>query len=29
MKTKYLIEKIELRHQPDQITPQKLQLFQE
>ena len=29
MKTKYPIEIIDLRHQPDHITPKKIQLFQE
>ena len=29
MKTKYPIETIDLRHQPDQITPKNIQLFQE
>ena len=29
MKTKYPIEIIDLRHQPDHITPRKIQLFQE
>ena len=29
MKTKYPIEKIDLRHQSDHITPKKIQLFQE
>ena len=29
MKTKYPIEINDLRHQPDQITPKKFQLFQE
>ena len=29
MKTKYSIEIIDLRHQPDHITPKKIQLFQE
>ena len=29
MKTKYPIELIELRHQPDHITPKEIQLFQE
>ena len=29
MKTKYAIEIIDLRHQPDYITPKKIQLFQE
>ena len=29
MKTKYPFEIIDLRHQPDQITPKKIQLFQE
>ena len=29
MKTKYPIEIIDLRHQPDHITPKKSQLFQE
>ena len=29
MKTEYPIEIIELRHQPDHITPKKIQLFQE
>ena len=29
MKTKYPIEIIDLRHQPDHITPYKIQLFQE
>ena len=29
MKTKYSIEIIDLRHQPDRITPMKIQLFQE
>ena len=29
MKTKYHIEKIDLRHQPDHITPKQIQLFQE
>ena len=29
MKTKYPIEIIVLRHQPDHITPKKIQLFQE
>ena len=29
MKTKYPIEKIDLRHQPDHITPKKIQLFHE
>ena len=28
MKTKYPIEIVGLRHQPDHITPKKLQLFQ-
>ena len=28
-KTKYPIEKIDLRHQPDHITPKKIQLFKE
>ena len=28
MKTKYPIEIIDLRHQPDHITPKKIQLFQ-
>ena len=27
MKTEYPIEKIDLRHQPDHITPKKFQLF--
>ena len=29
MKTKYPLEIIDLRHQPDQITPKEIQLFQE
>ena len=29
MKTKYLLEIIDLRHQSDHITPKKIQLFQE
>ena len=29
MKTKYPIEIIDLRHQPDHITPKKIQLFLE
>ena len=29
MKTKYPIEKIDLRHQLDHITPKKTQVFQE
>ena len=29
LKTKYLIEIIDLRHQPDHISPKKIQLFQE
>ena len=29
MKTKYPIEIIDLRHQPDHITPKTIQLFQE
>ena len=29
MKTKYPIEIIDLRHQPDHITPKKVQLFHE
>ena len=29
MKTKYPIEIIDLRHQPDHITPKKIQLFHE
>ena len=29
MKTKYPIQIIDLRHQPDHITPKKIQLFQE
>ena len=29
MKTKYPIEIIDLRHQPDQITPKKIQIFHE
>ena len=29
MKTKYPIEILELRHQPDHITPRKIQLYQE
>ena len=29
MKTKYSIETIDLRHQSDHITPQKIQLFHE
>ena len=29
MKTKYSIEIIDLRHQPDHMTPKKIQLFQE
>ena len=29
MKTKYPIERIDLRHQPDHISPEKIQLFQE
>ena len=29
MKTKYPIEIIDLRHQPDHLTPTKIQLFQE
>ena len=29
MKTKYPIEIIDLKHQPDQTTPMKIQLFQE
>ena len=29
MKTKYPIEIIDLRHQPDHILPKKFQLFQE
>ena len=29
MKTKYPIEIIDLRHQSDQITPKKIQLFHE
>ena len=29
MKTKYPIQIIDLRHQPDHITPIKIQLFQE
>ena len=29
MKTKYPIELIDLRHQPDHITPKKIQLFME
>ena len=29
MKTKYAIQIIDLRHQPDHITPKKIQLFQE
>ena len=28
MKTKYPIEIIDLRHQPDHITPENIQLFQ-
>ena len=28
MKTKYPIKKIDLKHQPDHITPKKNQLFQ-
>ena len=29
MKTKYLFEIIDLKHQPDHITPKKIQLLQE
>ena len=29
MKTKYPIELVDLRHQPDHITPRKIKLFQE
>ena len=29
MKTEYTIEIIDLGHQPDHITPEKIQLFQE
>ena len=29
MKTKYPIEIIDLRHQPDHITPKNIQLYQE
>ena len=29
MKTKYPIEILDLRHQPDHITPKQIQLFQE
>ena len=29
METSYLIGIIDLRHQPDHITPKKIQLFQE
>ena len=29
MKTKYPIQIIDLRHQPDHISPKKIQLFQE
>ena len=29
VKTKYPIEIIDIRHQPDHITPKKIQLFQE
>ena len=29
MKTKYLIQLIDLRHQPDHITPEEIQLFEE
>ena len=29
MKTKYPVEKRDSRHQPDLITPKKIQLFQE